>query len=352
VNKTLGTGSIDRSARVHRIKRVIIGLAVALVLLPSVLCLVLFAKLSRLEKQITELSYQKEIVNVVTESTTLTKANKAEPDINPINGNIKIEELTDDASEEVAEEITEVDTAGDEGLVDENSEIMSEEDVTKYEAENDTSDSSQITLKKVYLTFDDGPSSNTGKILDILNSYGVKGTFFVVGRLSDTTSPMYKRIVDEGHSIGMHSYTHIYDEIYASKDAFIYDIDRIQSLIYEQTGVLSKIYRFPGGSSNTVSRTDISVLAEELKKRDIAYYDWNVVSGDASSRYGLPKDEIVRNCTQKALGYEEAVILMHDLPEKATTVEALPEIIEYFQALGVEIVPIDETTLEVHHELN
>jgi len=308
--------------------------------------MVLFAKLSKLEKQITELSYQKEIVNVVTESTTMTKANKAEPDTNPINGNIKIEELTDEESlGETAE--AEADEPDSEGETEQSAEDESVVDETVDDISNE-----EIMLKKVYLTFDDGPSSNTGKILDILNSYGVKGTFFVVGRLSDTTTPMYKRIVNEGHSIGMHSYTHVYSEIYANKDAFVYDIDRIQSLIYEQTGVLSKIYRFPGGSSNTVSRTDISLLTEELDKRDIAYYDWNVVSGDASSRYGLPKDEIVRNCTQKALGYEEAVILMHDLPEKATTVEALPEIIEYFQSLGVEIAPIDEATAEVHHELN
>ena len=207
----------------------------------------------------------------------------------------------------------------------------------------------KIALKRVYLTFDDGPSSNTSKILDILKEKNVKATFFVVGRLSDTTTPMYKRIVDEGHSIGMHSYTHKYDEIYKDTDSFIYDVEKIQLLIYEQTGIMSKLYRFPGGSSNTVSRTDINVLAEELNKRDIKYFDWNVVSGDASSTYGLPKEEIVRRCTQGALAYENAVILMHDLPEKATTVEALPDIIDYFQSIGVEILPLDENSEQIHH---
>ena len=357
MSKSRGTGSIDRSARVHRIKRVIIGLAVTVVLLPSVLCILLFAKLSRLERQITELSYQKEIVNVVTESTTVTKANKSEP-VSDSNNNITVVELTDDSSKETESEAEEIDESplaettdeamdtqdADENSTEENASEVSEEVIEESPAD------SQVKLKKVYLTFDDGPSSNTGRILDILNSYGVKGTFFVVGRLSDTTTPMYKRIVNEGHTIAMHSYTHKYDEIYASKEAFIYDLDRIQSLIYEQTGVLSKIYRFPGGSSNHVSRTDVSVLAEELGKRDIVYYDWNVVSGDASSRFGLPKDQIVRNCTQGAMGYEEAMILIHDLPEKATSVEALPEIIEYFQNLGVEIAAIDENTTEVHHD--
>lgn len=349
MNKTLGTGSIDRSARVHTIKRVIIGLIVLVIILPSILCVILFAKLNKLEQQVTELSYEREKVNVITESTFVNEPNKAEPsgEAEAVSiENIEKVDIEKDSSEEaiVDESSEDVNTIADE--MDE-AQDNDQKEVTEDEADTD----SEKVLKRVYLTFDDGPSSNTEKILDILDKYGVKGTFFVVGRLSDTTTPMYKRIVDDGHAIGMHSYTHKYSEIYASKEAFVYDVEKIQSLIYEQTGVFSKLYRFPGGSSNTVSRTDISLLAEELNKRDIKYFDWNVVSGDASSTYGLPKEDIVRKCTQGALSEENAVILMHDLPEKATTVEALPEIIEYFQSIGVEILPLDENSAEVHHTI-
>ena len=363
LNKTLGTGSIDRSARVRRIKRVIIGLIVLAVLLPSVLCIILFIKMHKLEKQIIELSYERERVNVITESTMLHDPVNAEPisdgsSADVINveivkkedsdGPIVITDTLDAKSDDkVEEEIKEV-TSDDSDTSDTEQSNVDEND---DEASSESADENTQILKRVYLTFDDGPSSNTKRILDILNEHNVKGTFFVVGRLSDTTTPMYKRIVDEGHAIGMHSYTHKYGEIYKNVDAFVYDVERIQSLIYEQTGILSKIYRFPGGSSNQVSRTDMSLLVSELDKRDIKYYDWNVVSGDASSAFGLSKEEIVRNCTQKALSEEEAIILMHDLPEKATTVAALPDIIEYFQSIGVEILPLTEDVTPMHHTI-
>lgn len=355
MNKTLGTGSVDRSARVHRIKRVIIGIIVVAVLLPSILCIILFSKINKLEKQIIELSYQKEKVNVITEYTKVLEPNKSEPNIEDGSSEIiNIEKM--ELSESTKEDSQEIDSISgeSESKVDDRESLEETGDSELLDdSEDDSSTDAKVSdlfpLKRVYLTFDDGPSSNTSKILDILNENDVKGTFFVVGRLSDTTTPMYKRIVSEGHAIGMHSYTHKYSEIYADKDAFVYDIERIQSLIYEQTGVLSKLYRFPGGSSNTVSRTPISELANELEKRDIKYFDWNVTSGDASSKYGVSKEAIVKNCTSGALGFEDAVILMHDLPEKSTTVAALPEIIGYFKSIGVEILPLDENAPGVHH---
>ena len=369
MNKTLGTGSIDRSARVRRIKRVIIALIVIAIIFPSILCIILFAKLNKLEKQITELSYAKETVNVITDSTKLYEPKNS----NPLPGGIDSETISiekiekeDTESIEVVNEAASYDanntsepigdlesSENDIGEIDDASDLSDEAEALVSESSGERTDtqtsSDDMILKRVYLTFDDGPSSNTSRILDILKEKNVKGTFFVVGRLSDTTTPMYKRIVDEGHAIGMHSYTHKYNEIYKDTDSFIYDVEKIQLLIYEQTGVMSKLYRFPGGSSNTVSRTDIKKLSEELNKRDIKYFDWNVVSGDASSTYGLPKEEIVRRCTQGALAHENAVILMHDLPEKATTVEALPDIIDYFQSIGVEILPLDENSEQVHH---
>ena len=261
MNKTLGTGSIDRSARVRRIKRVIIALIVIAILFPSVLCIILFAKLNKLEKQITELSYAKERVNVITESTKLYEPKKSNPlPTGTDSETISIEKI----EKENTESIEVVDETATEPEID-TLYSLDEASESPDEKTNAPTENEEIALKRVYLTFDDGPSSNTSKILDILKEKNVKATFFVVGRLSDTTTPMYKRIVDEGHSIGMHSYTHKYDEIYKDTDSFIYDVEKIQLLIYEQTGIMSKLYRFPGGSSNTVSRTDINVLAEELK---------------------------------------------------------------------------------------
>ncbi|MCR5687668.1 MAG: polysaccharide deacetylase [Lachnospiraceae bacterium] len=220
-------------------------------------------------------------------------------------------------------------------------------DIGTYEGKADAS-ARTAWPKKVYLTFDDGPSPNTGKILDILDEYGVKGNFFCVGTESEELRKMYKRIVDEGHVLCMHSYSHKYNEIYSSVDAFTKDLDRIYSLQYEVTGVKPSIYRFPGGSSNSVSRIPMEQFIKVLEDRGITYYDWNVVAGDATNPM-LPAEQIIENSLCDLNEYEEAMILFHDLYNKTSTVEALPEIIEAIQASGIPIVPIDETTMPIRH---
>jgi len=205
--------------------------------------------------------------------------------------------------------------------------------------------------RKVYLTFDDGPSANTEKILDILDEYGVKGNFFVVGTENTDLRKMYKRIVDEGHVLCMHSYSHKYNEIYSSVDAFTEDLDRIYSLLYDVTGVKPLYYRFPGGSSNSVSRIPMSEFIKVLDERGLEYFDWNVVAGDATNPM-LPADRIIENSLCNLNEYEEAMILFHDLSNKTSTVEALPKIIEAIQENGIPIEPIDDTTITIHHYTN
>lgn len=205
--------------------------------------------------------------------------------------------------------------------------------------------------KKVYLTFDDGPSPNTGKILDILAKYKVKGNFFVVGTSNPELRKMYKRIVDEGHVLCMHSYSHKYNEIYASVDAFTKDLDEITSLITKETGIKPKYYRFPGGSSNSVSRIPMTEFIKVLDKRGITYFDWNVVAGDATNPM-LPADKIIENSLCDLNEYEEAMILFHDLSNKTSTVEALPTIIEAIQDSGIPIAPIDDSTMIIQHYTN
>ena len=227
-------------------------------------------------------------------------------------------------------------------------------DIGAYEGGSDSkADTGQRTMwpKKVYLTFDDGPSINTEKILDILDQYDVKGNFFVVGTDSEDLRRMYKRIVDEGHVLCMHSYTHKYNEIYSSVDAFTKDLDKISSLLYEVTGKKPVYYRFPGGSSNSVSTIPMTEFIKVLDERGIEYFDWNVVAGDATNPM-LPADKIIENSLCDLNEYEEAMILFHDLSNKTSTVEALPEIIEAIQAKDIPIAPIDDTTMKIRHYTN
>ena len=363
MNKAKGTGSIDRSARVRRIKRVIICLIALMVILPSVMCVVLFFKIAKMEKAIYDLSLRKETHTIVKEETTVVETKESTPVI----ANAKtstIQRADEPEAEEGTAVITvensvkdskvpSVESNADTKVNSQNKDETEVVDLEKAEFKTyDAATDENQTLKRVYLTFDDGPSNHTEKILDILNEYDVKATFFVNGKEFDTLKPLYKRIVDEGHAIGMHSYTHIYKEVYASEDAFTYDLNKIQDYIYEQTGVLSKIYRFPGGSSNRVSRVPVENLAQILDSRGVKYYDWNVLSGDASSVNGLPADVIANNVINGARGHEDAIVLMHDLPEKSTTVAALPRIIETFKSMGVEILPIDDDTPEYHQDFN
>lgn len=216
----------------------------------------------------------------------------------------------------------------------------------------DTASGTEDGVRKVYLTFDDGPSSNTGKILDILAEYDVKATFFVVGKEEEKYQPLYKRIVEEGHTLAMHSYSHKYNEIYQSKESFVEDLEKLQEFLYETTGVWCRYCRFPGGSSNTVSSVDMHELIDYLEEQDMSYFDWNISSGDASSAYISP-EAIVRNSTAKLQNFPEAIILMHDASDKDSTVEALPRLIEQIQAMkDTELLPITDDTEAIHHISN
>ncbi|MBP7059406.1 MAG: polysaccharide deacetylase [Lachnospiraceae bacterium] len=201
---------------------------------------------------------------------------------------------------------------------------------------------------KVYLTFDDGPSANTDKILDILDDYGVKATFFVTGHSDAESSARYKRIVDEGHTIGMHSYSHKYKEVYASLSSFQEDYDKIHDLIKTSTGVDCNLYRFPGGSSNQVSGEDMSYFIDFLNKKNVKYYDWNVTSGDASST-AYTSQELIENVMSDVVKYKTSIVLMHDAENKKSTVEALPTLIETLQAKGAVILPISDDTALIQH---
>lgn len=205
--------------------------------------------------------------------------------------------------------------------------------------------------KIAYLTFDDGPSRNTQAILDILRQYGVRATFFVVGRSDGKLAGLYRTILEEGHSLGIHSYSHDYGKVYASSDACINDIDQLAELLFNSTGVHSSIYRFPGGSSNRIASTGlIADVAFRLAQREIQYFDWNVDSGDGRSRQPSA-GEIVSNVVNGSKQWRRANILLHDDAAKRNTVEALPAIIESLQAQGFVFDRLTNQTEPTQHRV-
>lgn len=217
------------------------------------------------------------------------------------------------------------------------------EDTPKQDGREDGS----AGIRRVYLTFDDGPSANTDKILDILDQYGVKATFFVVGK--EGYADQYRRIVEEGHTLAMHSYSHKYSEIYASLDAYRADLTKLHDFLYELTGEDCSIVRFPGGSSNTISHVDMWELIHYLNQENMVYFDWNVSSGDAAGG-GKSVDQITKNVLDYIDWYNNAVVLFHDAAGKASTVDALPVIIEkILESDNTVILPISEDTVKVQH---
>ena len=145
----------------------------------------------------------------------------------------------------------------------------------------------------------------------------------------------------------MHSYSHIQDVIYDSKEAFEKDLKQINRCLYEATGVHTKFYRFPGGSSNEISNVNMAEFVRVLNEKGITYFDWNVSAGDTSSDYTV--DDVVTNVTEGVKRYKTSVVLLHDGDDKSTTVEALEPLIQKLQQMKAEILPIDENTKVIQY---
>lgn len=292
----------ERRKRIQLLKKVIVFIIASAILIPTGLCVFFGIQLFRVTEELKLLKEQNAIINTNTVETQ---------DV-PIDS----EGQTPDENKE---------------------DVKKEDDISVPD----------VPTRKVYLTFDDGPSIYTDDILDILELYGVKATFFVVGSDDEEYAPLYNRIVEEGHSIGMHSYSHKYTEIYESLDSFKADVEKIRGFIKDKTGVECSLYRFPGGSSNSIGKEHIQEYIAYLDEEGIAYYDWNVSSGDATG-VPLSVDDIVKNSTLELEKYNSAYILLHDSSTKKNTVEALPKIIETIQAMeNTEIVPITESSVPV-----
>ncbi len=201
----------------------------------------------------------------------------------------------------------------------------------------------------IYLTFDDGPHGvNTAKVLDILKQEDVKATFFVVGVGPDE---LIKRAHDEGHTIGLHTYTHIYAELYASVNNYYADLKRISDRVEAIIGKKSYILRFPGGSSNAVSRRYspgiMTTLTKDVLNRGYRYFDWNVSGQDAER--GATSTSVYQNVIKDLSKNRSNSVLLHDI--QPHTVAALRDIIRYAKANGYRFEPITMETPMVHHRV-
>ena len=304
-----------RRKRVQRLKKMIIGIVAAGIVIPLLCCVYLFCRLHTIDGTLKTLEQRLDELDIRNQELQTLLQQLQEQKSTPVQTpQIQEDSSGAEASEPVAEESS--------GLEE---------------------------IHKVYLTFDDGPSIYTNDILDILDSYNVKATFFVVGKEETNAEEALQRIVDEGHTLGMHSYSHKYKELYESMDSFTQDFARIRDYIYQATGEESVCYRFPGGSSNTVSEIDMHDFIDYLDSQGVEYYDWNVSSGDGGSMK-LSTDTLLENCTKDIDTRDTSIILLHDSAEKPTTVEALPDIIENILARpDTVILPITENTRPIHH---
>ena len=192
-------------------------------------------------------------------------------------------------------------------------------------------------------------SENTKKILDILAEYDAKATFFITGA-NEQCRPYIKEAYDAGHTIGLHTYTHNYDEVYESDDAYFADLEKVGEVAKEQIGFVPCFIRFPGGSSNMVSaqynKGIMTRLVKSVQEKGYQYYDWNLDSGDAA---GYGKEEIEQNATTDKI--DHVMILFHDTQTKDPTVEALPYILKYYTDLGYEFRGIDRDSYVSHHSV-
>lgn len=193
----------------------------------------------------------------------------------------------------------------------------------------------ELPEKVVFLTFDDGPSRNTVKILDTLKRYNVNATFFLIGEnLTESGVEIAKRTLEEGHMLGMHTETHAYNEIYRSVDSFLADYDKLASRFVEEFGECPAVFRFPGGSYSNYINPIKQDLKKEMERRGFLCYDWNV-SGEDS--VGTPTAaSIKKNIFDSIEGQKQPIVLLHDAPCSNLTAEVLPEILERLIADGYE----------------
>lgn len=198
--------------------------------------------------------------------------------------------------------------------------------------------------KTAYLTFDDGPSENTEKILEILKKHNIKATFFVItGEYNSKNLDLLKKINEEGHSIGMHSHSHDYKKIYDSTESFLEDINNVSNAIYEKINIRPNILRLPGGSINDYNKDIFQDIIDELAKRNLQYYDWNVSFDDAKKNASI--EEIIQSAMYGIeLNKDKNIIMLaHDQTKNSIALEALEKVIDVLESYSYSFNRIDNS---------
>lgn len=201
--------------------------------------------------------------------------------------------------------------------------------------------------KTMYLTFDDGPKpGNTEAVLDLLKEQGIHATFFLVGKSVEKYPELAKRIADEGHTIGIHSYSHDYQKIYADADSFLEDFQKAYDIIREATGTEPWLFRFPGGSVNSYNKEVYQDIMDEMEERGFVYFDWNASLQDAVKN--PVKEELLESARSSAHNRKKVVMLAHDV--KDATVECLPQLLDLFPEYRMEPLTPQVTPVQFKKE--
>lgn len=335
-NSNVNKGITDiKRKRIRRIKILIIIIVILLLILPSLLCIVLGFQVNRLQRQVDSLATMH---NLYDQSEDLTNEDQAY-------ASVKSDTEKEDVSNKTAKDDSDIQVVE---LNNDNIQTAEDIDSDNSKGEEDTTSEKPGIYegKKVYLTFDDGPSEYTGEILDILADYNIKATFFVIGKTDEDSKNLYKRIVNEGHTLGMHSYSHQYDKIYNSVEDFDKDFTKLWKLLYDTTGYKPSIYRFPGGSDNLVNKHGMESFIKYLNNASVVYFDWNVVNGDAT-RIEYSKKNLIDNVLNGVANKETAIVLMHDSQTKKTTADSLPELLKALVLGGAQVLPLDKDVMPI-----
>ena len=286
-----------RNRRVKRIKKIIVTLVILLILTPTILSVFLIFRVSDLEYKMN---------NLIKKSEDYKLTNKEKNND------------TYHANENATSDLKKTDSTGN------------------------------TDINKIFLTFDDGPSTETNKILDILKKKSIKATFFVTGKEDEFSKKIYKRIVDEGHTIGLHSYSHIYKNIYKDKESFASDLKRIKDLIYNTCNTNSVFFRFPGGSASHYINNNLKEYVNVLNENNLQYIDWNILSPDISDRK-ISKEKMIKKIIDDTGLYNTSVILMYDSPKYPLVKKVLPKLIDQLKKDN-KLLPIDEDTPKIRHK--
>lgn len=206
------------------------------------------------------------------------------------------------------------------------------------------------TGKVIYITFDDGPCSTTARLLDVLDECGVKATFFVTSQFLDDNSLVdeIREIKNRGHQVGVHSYSHKYDEIYSSADAFISDYNKMDDIIYQATGKRSEVYRFPGGSNTGYNKTIRTQLISYLSGIGVEYFDWNAYDGDCD---GYEGQALIDRAVKESSYKDRSILLMHNIPGKDTVIDAIPSIVSQLREKGYSFDILRGDTEPIHFNI-